>query len=391
MIKYDVIVIGGGAAGMMCGIESAKRYRNTLVIEHNRQIGNKILISGGGRCNFTNINSSHHNFISDNPHFMKSSLSRYDQHNFIELVDEHEIEYYEKTLGQLFCKKSSKEIINMLLKEANQYGCEIKTNTKVHKVEKLADNHYRLQTGNQELECESLVIATGGLSFPNRGASNFAYKIAEQFDLKVNNIRPGLVPFTLDINKNLDFTSISGNSIFVETRCNGAKFRESLLFTHKGVSGPAVLQISNYWMPGDIVSITIEPLKDLPNKILDNLRSGQLVKNFLSQFIPANVAEVWCEFYNFTKPLKQMNTKEIDDLISMLNNWEITPTGTEGYKKAEITLGGIDTDEISSKTMETKKHKGLYYIGEALDVSGWLGGYNFTWAWSCGWAAGQYT
>ncbi|MDC1068760.1 NAD(P)/FAD-dependent oxidoreductase [Candidatus Kapabacteria bacterium] len=390
MKKYDVIVIGAGAAGTMCGIESAKRGRKTLLIEHNKQIGNKILISGGGRCNFANIGASHQNFISQNEHFMKSALSRYTQYDFISLVESHKIEYYEKTLGQLFCKKSSKEIINMLLSESKKAGLEIITECKVFEIKKNENGGYFLRTQNDEFICDSLVIATGGLSFPNRGATNFSYQIAEQFDLDIVKLRPGLVPLKLDINKNLDFESISGVSFFANATCNGVNFKESLLFTHKGLSGPVILQISNYWNSGDKISINIEPDKNIKANLLSNLKSSLLVKNFLGKYLPAKFADIFCDYFSFNKPIKSMNSKEIDNLISTLENWEIYPVGTEGYKKAEITLGGINTNELSSKTFETKKHSGLFFIGEALDVSGWLGGYNFTWAWSCGWAAGQY-
>lgn len=390
MKTYDVIVIGGGAAGTMCGIEAAKRGRKSLLIEHNKQIGNKILISGGGRCNFINVGTTADNFISENKHFMKSALSRYDQFDFLNLVDEYQIEHYEKTLGQIFCKKSSREIINLLLSEAKKYDLEIKTKTKVFEIKKLADNQYYLRTGEQELECESLVIATGGLSFPNRGATDFAYKVAEQFELKLTNISPGLVPLKLDRDKNIDFESLSGVSIDVKAKCNGREFKEAMLFTHKGVSGPAILQISNYRVGSESIFIEIEPDKNLALEIEENKNSSKSVKNLLANYLPKKFSDIWCDYYDFNKNLNQMNVHEINELINKLNNWEIHFIGTEGYRKAEITLGGLSTDELSSKTMEVKKHKGLYFIGEAVDVSGWLGGYNFTWAWSCGWVAGQY-
>jgi hypothetical protein len=390
MEKYDVIVIGGGAAGSMCGIESAKRGRKTLLIEHNKQIGNKILISGGGRCNFVNIGATPEHFISENRHFMKSSLSRYDQYDFINLVEEYKIEYYEKTLGQLFCKKSSREIINLLLSEANKYGLIIKTKTKVLEIKKINDKNYHIRTGEDEFNCNSLVIATGGLSFPNRGATDFAYKIAEQFDLEITKISPGLVPLKLDKNKNFNFELLSGLSINVIAKCNNYEFKEAMLFTHKGVSGPAILQISNYRNNNNSIFIKIEPDKNIPLEIENNSKSSKSIKNFLTQFLPKKFVEEWCNYYNFNKNLNQLNIHEKKKLIDKLNNWELFFTGTEGYKKAEITLGGISTSELSSKTMEVKKHPGLFFIGEAVDVSGWLGGYNFTWAWSCGWVAGQY-
>lgn len=390
MEKFDVIVIGGGAAGMMCGIESAKRYRKTLVIEHNKQIGNKILISGGGRCNFINREVEPSRFTSENKHFNKSALSRYTQWDFIDLVESHKIDYYEKTLGQLFCTKNSREIIKMLLLEAEKAEMHLKTDTKVQKVEKIADNQYQIVTNKGEFECESLVIATGGLSFQNRGATDFSYRIATQFELELVEPEPGLVPITLDPNKNLDFTSLSGISFFARVFSNKASFKESVLFSHKGMSGPAILQISNYLDVGDKFFIEIEPEKNIPAKIEYKRRSKSLFSNILSEYLPERLAKEFVGFYSFDKPLNQFNDKEFDVLINHLTKWELQVFGTEGFKKAEITKGGLDTKELSSKTFETNKHKGLYFIGESIDVNGWLGGYNFAWAWSSGWAAGQY-
>lgn len=391
MRTHDVIIIGGGAAGMMCGIESAKTGRSTLVIEHNKQIGNKILISGGGRCNFTNINAGPNNYISSNPHYHKSAMSRYTQQEFIDLVEEHKIEYYEKTLGQLFCKKSSREIINMLLEEAEKYGTEIRTKCSVHKIDKLNDNDYYVKTSQGEFRSESLVIATGGLSFPNRGATDFTYKVAKQFNLKVTSPRPGLVPLVLDKKSNLDFSSLSGISFFAEVSTDEISFKEAVLFTHKGLSGPAILQISNYLNGNKKFKIKIEPDKKISEELIKQKSKGISVKNFFSQFVAERFAKEICDFYKLDKALKQLNEQEIEKLIDLFDSWELEAIGDEGYKKAEITFGGVHPDELSSKTMETKKHKGLYIIGEAVDVNGWLGGYNFAWAWSSGWAAGQYT
>lgn len=390
MISKDVIIIGAGAAGMMCGIESAKAGRNTTILEHNRMIGTKILISGGGRCNFTNKDATHLNYTTANPHYHKSAMSRYTPEDTINLVEQYDIEYYEKTLGQLFCRKSSREITSMLESEAEKYGLEIKTRTKVLEVEKQENGRYFVRTDSGDFNCESLVIATGGLSFPSRGATDFSYKIAKQFDLKLTEPKPGLVPLRLDKDKNLDFRSLRGISFFAEVYNEEISFRESVLFTHKGMSGPAILQISNYMNDRNKFYIKIEPTKNIPQFLEDNKNSGSLVKNILSKKITTRFAEEFCKFFEFEKPMKNLNEKEFERLVSVLNEWEITTIGDEGYSKAEITLGGVHPDELSSKTMETRKHKGLYIIGEAVDVNGWLGGYNFAWAWASGWAAGQY-
>lgn len=390
MIKKDVIIIGAGAAGLQCGIESAKAGRKSLILEHNKLIGTKILISGGGRCNFTNINASHSNFTSANPHFHKSALSRYTPNDTIELVESYEIEYYEKTLGQLFCRNSSREIVSMLVAEAEKYGLEIKTQTKVAEIKKTIEGHYFVLTNHGDYACESVVIATGGLSFPSRGATDFTYRIAKQFDLKITAPKPGLVPLVLDPTKNLDFKSLRGISFQAEVSIGKISFKEAVLFTHKGMSGPAILQISNYLNGSKEFKIKIEPDKQIPEFLESERYSGINIKNILSNFISSRFANEFVLYYGFDKSPKQMNDKEFEKLIAQLTDWTIFITGDEGYSKAEITLGGVHPDELSSKTMESKKHKGLYIIGEAVDVNGWLGGYNFAWAWASGWAAGQY-
>jgi predicted Rossmann fold flavoprotein len=374
----------------MCGIESAKAGRNTTIFEHNRMIGTKILISGGGRCNFTNKDATHLNYTTANPHFHKSAMSRYTPEDTIDLVEQYDIEYYEKTLGQLFCNKSSREITSMLESEAEKYGLEIKTRTKVLEVSKQENGRYKVRTDNGDYNCESLVIATGGLSFPSRGATDFSYKIAKQFELEFTEPKPGLVPLRLDITKNFDFRSLRGVSFFAEVFNEEISFREAVLFTHKGLSGPAILQISNYMNGRDKIYIKIEPYKNIPDFLSENRTSGSLVKNILSKKITARFAEEFCKFFELEKPMKSLSDIEYNRLIENLDNWEVTIIGDEGYSKAEITLGGVHPDELSSKTMETRKHKGLYIIGEAVDVNGWLGGYNFAWAWASGWAAGQY-
>lgn len=390
MISKDVVVIGAGAAGMMCGIESAKAGRNTTILEHNRMIGTKILISGGGRCNFTNKDASHLNYTTANPHFHKSAMSRYTPEDTISLVEKYDIEYYEKTLGQLFCRKSSREINSMLESEAERYGLEIRTRTKVIDVSKQENGRYQVRTDSGDFNCESLVIATGGLSFPSRGATDFSYRIAKQFDLKIIEPKPGLVPLKLDINKNLDFRSLRGISFFAEVYNDEISFREAVLFTHKGMSGPAILQISNYMNDSNKFYIRLEPDQNLPKYFEKNKNSGSLVKNILSKKVTTRFAEEFCRHFQFEKPMKSLDEKEFQRLLDTIDKWEIITTGDEGYSKAEITLGGVHPDELSSKTMESRKHKGLYVIGEAVDVNGWLGGYNFAWAWTSGWAAGQY-
>lgn len=390
MIRKDVIVIGAGAAGLQCGIETAKAGRKSLILEHNKLIGTKILISGGGRCNFTNINAGPANYTSSNPHFHKSALSRYTPNDFIDLVEQYDIDYYEKTLGQLFCRNSSREIVSLLTEEANKYGLEIKTQTKVSEIKKADDGRYFVLTNQGDYSCESVVIATGGLSFPSRGATDFTYRIAEQFDLKITKPKPGLVPLVLDSNKNLDFKSLRGISFNAEVYNDKISFKEAILFTHKGMSGPAILQISNYLDGKKEFNIRLEPDLDLPGYFEEERRSGLLVKTLLSHHLSSRFASEWAEYHNFNCTPKQLNDTEFDRLIGLLNKWTIAITGDEGYSKAEITLGGVHPDELSSKTMETKKHKGLYIIGEAVDVNGWLGGYNFAWAWASGWAAGQF-
>lgn len=390
MIRKDVVIIGAGAAGLQCGIESAKAGRSTIVLEHNRMIGTKILISGGGRCNFTNINAGPSNYTSSNPHFHKSALSRYTPNDFIELVEQYNIDYYEKTLGQLFCENSSREIVALLQSEADKYGLEIQTSTKVGEIKKAVDGRYFVLTNQGDYSCESVVIATGGLSFPSRGATDFTYRIAEQFELKLNPPRPGLVPLVLDFNKNLDYKSLRGISFNAEVYTDDITFKEAVLFTHKGMSGPAILQISNYLNGSKLFHIRLEPEANLPAYFTQERRSGVLIKNLLAGFLSARFATEWATYHGFDCTPKQLDDPEFDRLLGLLDKWTIAITGDEGYSKAEITLGGVHPDELSSKTMETRKHKGLYIIGEAVDVNGWLGGYNFAWAWASGWAAGQF-
>ncbi|MFI5211482.1 MAG: NAD(P)/FAD-dependent oxidoreductase [Ignavibacteria bacterium] len=381
----DVIIIGAGAAGLMCAIEAGKRGRKVLVIESSEKIGKKILISGGGRCNFTNTNTRPENFISSNPHFCKSALARYTPNDFISLVEKHGIKYHEKKLGQLFCDGPAKQIVNMLIDECDDAGVEIIVNCKVESIAK--EKNFQLATNNGEFESESLVIAAGGISIPQMGSTDFGYKTAKQFGIKVTKTVPGLVPFTL---KEKAFSDLSGISVDSIVSCIGISFRENILFTHKGLSGPAILQISNYWSEGDEISINLLPDKNFGELIAENFTSKMELVNFLSKLVSKRFAEKWCDIYFKSKPLNHLREKEILEISEKLHNWKIIPNGTEGFGKAEVTKGGVDTDELSSKTMESKKVKGLYFIGEVVDVTGWLGGYNFQWAWASGFAAGQY-
>ncbi len=387
-MQYQVIIIGAGAAGLICAIEAGKQGRKVLVIEHAEKVGKKILISGGGRCNFTNIYSKPENFISNNPHFCKSALARYTPQDFISLVKKHKIKYHEKKLGQLFCDGSAKEVVNMLLEECKEAGVEVLVNCKVTKTEK--NEKFTVQTNNGEYLSDSLVIATGGISILKMGATDFGYKIAEQFGLKLTEIKPGLVPLSWNKHDLKLFADLSGVSIDSVVSYKKVSFRENILFTHKGLSGPAILQISSYWKKGEPISINLLPEINIAEELNANSSSRILLDNFLSLYMPKRFAEKWCEINFQSKPINQLNDKEIAFISLKLHKWQIIPSGTEGFEKAEVTCGGVDTEELSSKTMECKKIKGLYFIGEAVDVTGWLGGYNFQWAWASGYAAGQY-
>jgi predicted Rossmann fold flavoprotein len=384
-MKFDAIIIGAGAAGLFCAIEAGKRGKRILVIEHNAQIGRKILISGGGRCNFTNINVKAENFISNNPHFCKSALARYTPQDFLELVKKHRIEFYEKTLGQLFSRESSRLIVEMLLSECTKANVEIRTNCSVKNVRK--NDLFEVETSQGIFNCENLVIATGGLSFPKIGATDFGYKIARQFGLKIVETRPSLVPLVFANGKS--FGKLAGVSVDSLVSSDKESFRENILFTHRGLSGPAILQISNYWQRKKAISIDLMPNVNALELFEQNRESKQNLDNFLSKFLPNRFAEIFTSNNFPNKPLYQFNRKEIENIAENLNNWQVLFDETEGFHKAEVTLGGIDTNELSSQTMESKKIKGLFFIGEVVDVTGWLGGYNFQWAWSSGFAAGQ--
>jgi predicted Rossmann fold flavoprotein len=387
-MKRDVIVIGGGAAGLMCAIEAGKRGRSVLVLEHAERLGKKILISGGGRCNFTNVNAGPENYLSANPDFCKSALARYTPADFLALVENHGIRYHEKKLGQLFCDLSSRQIVELLQKESAAARVEIRLNCLVSEIQK--NLAYRLETNQGTFEAGSLVIATGGLSLPRIGATDFGYRVARQFGVRVRKTRPGLVPFTFSPAEQAAFRELSGISLKTLVRCQGAEFRENMLFTHRGLSGPAILQISNYCGEGDAVSIDLLPRQSATKIFATHRQSTKELKNVLSQYLPQRFAQVWCTLFASSKPMNQYSALEMEKIARQLHNWEIHPSGTEGYSTAEVTLGGVDTAELSSKTMESQRVRGLYFVGEVVDVTGWLGGYNFQWAWASGHAAGQF-
>jgi predicted Rossmann fold flavoprotein len=399
MHQSDVLVIGGGAAGLFCAIEAGKRGRSVVVLEHAERIGKKIAISGGGRCNFTNLNTRPENLISANPHFAKSALARYTPFDFIALVEKHGIAYHEKKLGQLFCDDSSSSIIEMLLSEARAAGVDIRCSSTVRSVSRSvpvgrsdpssANDFFLVETENEVIASQSLVIATGGLSIPPLGATDFGYQIARQFGLKIQDPRPALVPFTLSRQTLRELSPLSGVSIDALVSCQGHEFRENVLITHRGLSGPAILQISSYWFPGLPVTINLLPDHNALELLREQENREMELATFLSQFLPRRFAQAWCALNFPSQPLKRYTPRQLTDIAEKLNHWDITPAGTEGYKKAEVTAGGIDTDELSSQTMEVKNVTGLYFIGEVVDVTGQLGGYNFQWAWASGFAAGQ--
>ncbi|HDY8047905.1 TPA: NAD(P)/FAD-dependent oxidoreductase [Vibrio vulnificus] len=391
--KFDVVVIGAGAAGLMCAAEAGRRGRKVLVLDHAKKPGRKILISGGGRCNFTNNEVSAKNYLCRNPHFVKSALSQYSNWDFISMIYKYGIEFEERDHGQLFCLDSAKEIVNMLLSECDQPNIAQRYQVLLTETEK-TEQGFVLRAGAEAFECQSLVVATGGLSMPKLGATPFGYKIAEQFGIPVVPTTAGLVPFTLHKQDKEDFAELSGIAIPAEiTAEDGTLFKEALLFTHRGLSGPAVLQISSYWKAGQAVSINLVPEVDVLELLQRNLEKhpNQSMKNTLAKVLPKRLVEVLIERNELTdKPLKQYNGKELQEIVEYLEHWKIAPNGTEGYRTAEVTLGGVDTDYLSSKTMECKTVPGLYFIGEVMDVTGWLGGYNFQWCWSSGFVAGQW-
>jgi predicted Rossmann fold flavoprotein len=387
MNQRDVIIIGAGAAGLMCAIEAGKRGRHVLILEHNSSVGEKIRISGGGRCNFTNIHASPARYISRNPHFSKSALARYTQTDFISFVQKYKIPYHERKLGQLFCDDSAEQLIRMLLEECRMVNVEVRTDCHVKSIHRL--DNFQIVTDHSLLKTHSLVIATGGLSIPKLGATPFGFKIAEQFGISIVPLKPGLVPLKFDSKDFEAFRDLSGISIEAEVTCNGMSFRENILLTHRGLSGPAILQISSYWNEGEPISVNLLPGIDVLNILKENHQSKKQLTTILEQFLPSRFIRAWLEQRGGSKPMNQYTLSDLRTITKALTSWQLTPTGTEGYEKAEVTVGGVDTRELSSKTMEAKKAPGLYFIGEVVDVTGWLGGYNFQWAWSSGWAAGR--
>jgi hypothetical protein len=389
MKHYDVVIVGAGAAGMMCAIEAGKRGRSVLIIDHAKKAGDKIRISGGGRCNFTNLDAKFDRFLSQNPRFCISALKRYSQHDFIKLVEKHNISYHEKTLGQLFCDHSAQDIINMLLKEMDDVGVELKLQTSVKRI--THDDTYWITLDHDEVTATSLVIASGGKSIPKMGATGFGYDIAEQFNIPVTDIRPALVPLTFS-DETLDRVKpLSGVSVESSVRHQKTVFDEGLLFTHRGLSGPSILQISSYWREGDEITVDLARGQHITDK-LKSLRGEagkQSITNVLARLIPAKLAQMIIEQTGFSGNLADQSNAKLDQIGNLINAWTIKPAGSEGYRTAEVTLGGVETSALNAKTMEAKNQPGLYFIGEVVDITGWLGGYNFQWAWSSGWVCGQ--
>lgn len=388
-MEYDVLVIGAGAAGLMTAIVAGGRGRRVLVVDHANRAGKKILMSGGGRCNFTNTATTPANFLSANPHFCKSALARYTPWDFIAMVDRHRIAWHEKSPGQLFCDESSKLIVRMLLDECAVAGVRVETNCGVSRL-RATDGGFACDTPLGPVRAASLVIATGGLSIPSLGATGFGYEVAKQFGHAVLPLRAGLVPLTLSGKHQERFDGLAGVALPVEATVGDTSFRDALLITHRGVSGPAILQISSYWQPGADLRVNLLPDVDAA----EALRQGQAerpaaeLKTVLSSLLPRRLAERLCEIWLPNKPMRQYRAAELNDIGAQLADWPIVASGTEGYRTAEVTLGGVDTDEVSSSTMMSKRHPGLYFVGEVLDMTGHLGGYNFQWAWACGHAAG---
>lgn len=414
-VNVDVLIIGAGAAGMMCAIGAARRGRSVQLLDHSKKLAEKIRISGGGRCNFTNLNAKPENYLSDNPHFCRSALARYTPQHFITWLNQQGIGYHEKKLGQLFCDEGSTAIIAMLKNECDAAGVSWLMSCEVHKVERLnppfphtgegpevRDNMYpsaerfSCNTNHGTFRAQSLVIASGGLSIPKIGATPFGYQLAQQFDIPVTKLKPGLVPLSFHPDDWAPYVDLAGISVDAVVSYGEQVFRENLLFTHRGLSGPAILQISSYWEPGQPLQINLLPDHDTLKLFTQQRDSRMLLSNFFSQYLPKRFIETWCaqllagNNLSGNMPINQYSAKEIAALAAKLHNWQITPSGTLGYTKAEVTCGGIDTHALSSKTMEANEVNGLYFIGEVVDVTGQLGGYNFQWAWSSGYAAGQY-
>jgi hypothetical protein len=391
MERRDVAVIGAGAAGMMCAVEAARRGRSVLVIEHAASPGEKIRISGGGRCNFTNLNATQAQFLSANPRFAISALSRYTQQDFIALVARHGIAYHEKTLGQLFCDGSAQQIVDLLLDEMKHAGAALRLGTRVSHVERASDGFVLRIAGGEPLHCAALVIATGGKSIPKMGASDFGYRIAQQFGVRLTETRAALVPLTFDGALLARLKPLAGIAVDARVQCGKTAFDEAMLFTHRGLSGPAILQISSYWRPGQEIRISLLPRTDLfaALRAARSANGRQEAHNFLATLLPRRLAKDIADAQHCAGNLADLPDAKLQQLAGAVNGWRITPAGSEGYRTAEVTLGGVDTRDLDSRTMEARSVPGLYFIGEVVDVTGWLGGYNFQWAWSSGWCAGQ--
>jgi predicted Rossmann fold flavoprotein len=389
---FDVIVIGAGAAGLMCAIESAKRNKKVIVLDHSKKIGEKIRISGGGRCNFTNLNTHPSKFISENPKFMISALNQYDQYDFIKLVESYNIKFHEKKLGQLFCDESSQQIINLLLSECEKYQVTIHKEFVVEDID-YSNELYLVKSLINSFTCHSLVIATGGLSIPKIGASKFGYDVAKQFDLNVISTSPALVPLTFNEDILKICKELTGLSVDAIVSFGKTLFQEGMLFTHRGLSGPSILQISSYWKLKQEIQINLSPDINVYEFLIQKKSSNskQDVQSAISEIIPKRLSQIICDNLNISGKIIDISNKLLNKLSLFINSWQLNPIGTEGYRTAEVTLGGVDTREISSKTMMVVKQPGLFFIGEVVDVTGHLGGYNFQWAWSSGYVAGQHT
>lgn len=401
-LKFDIAIIGAGAAGLMCALTAAQRGRTVVLLDHSVKLAEKIRISGGGRCNFTNLNVKPENYLSDNPHFARSALARYTPQHFVALLDEHGIGWSEKEMGQLFCDDSSEAIIMLLKNECEAANVRRYHSCEVYDIKPLQNTpstrnpsgdsskeRFIINTSRDTFHVSSLVVATGGLSIPKTGATPFGYKVAEQFGLSIVKLRPGLVPLTFRPDEWEPYSVLSGLSIPAEVTFGKQSFRHDLLFTHRGLSGPAILQISSYWEHGQSLSINLMPGRDM-NALFEQHRSSKmLLVNFMAQYLPKRFLEIWCRQFGDNLPLNQYSPKKLAAIAALLHDWRITPSGTQGYNKAEVTCGGVDTRALSSKTMEANDVPGLFFIGEVLDVTGQLGGYNFQWAWASGHAAGM--
>jgi predicted Rossmann fold flavoprotein len=391
LTQYDVVVLGAGAAGMMCAIEAGKRGRSVLVLDHADAAGEKIRISGGGRCNFTNMRTAPEHFLSDNPRFCISALRRYTPKDFVAMVERHGIAYHEKALGQLFCDGSAGQIIRMLLEEMDGYGVKLRLKSVIEAVEKTEEGYRVSVEGMDHIHCGSVVVATGGKSIPKMGATGFGYDLAKQFGLRLTNIRPALVPLTFEIGLLERLSSLSGVSLDAVIASGKTKFAEAMLFTHRGLSGPSILQISSYWREGDEIVLDMAPGIDLFEELrrARTEQGRQAIHTVLGHFIPKRLAQLIADLEGASGPIGDFSDKRLRVIANAIKDWHVKPVGSEGYRTAEVTLGGVDTRDLESRTLEAKAVKGLYFIGEVVDVTGWLGGYNFQWAWASGWSAGQ--